>query len=104
MDDVRVHTGTLIADLILSEARSLKERRAVLRAVTQRLRNEGLAVAQIGPTELVQRAFLAVGAVSGSPSQVQQVLDGAERILFSSAFTIGEVRRFISSESYRSAR
>ena len=48
MDDVRVYTGTLVADLVLSYARSIKERRKPLQALIQRLRNHDFAVAQVG--------------------------------------------------------
>ena len=104
MDDVRTHIGTLIADLLLPGARSLKDRRAPLRALVQRLRNQDLAVAQVGPADLMQRVFLAVVAVSGSQRQVQQLLDGAERILFAGEFEVGEIRREVTSESFPSAR
>ena len=70
MDDVRTYTGTLIADLVLQEAQSLKDRRRAQRALVQRLLNREFALAQVGPADLVQRLFLAVSAVSGSEGLV----------------------------------
>ncbi len=102
MDDVRTYTGTLIADLILPAARSLKDRRAPQRALVQRLKNSDLAVAQVGPADLVQRLFLAVTAVSGSESLLVERLDGAERLLFASGFEVGELRRRIDVDSFPS--
>jgi uncharacterized protein YlxP (DUF503 family) len=99
MDDIRVYRGSLVADLVLRQARSVKERRGPLRAVIQKLRNQGLAVAQVGPQDRYQRAFLAVCAVSGSEHQVAGLLDAAERILFASNFEIAELRRDMTSES-----
>ncbi len=64
MDDVRVYTGTLIADLVLQEAHSLKDRRKPLRALVQRLRNHDFSVAQVGPADLMRRVFLAISVVS----------------------------------------
>ncbi len=104
MDDVRTFSGTLIADLVLPQARSLKERRAPQRALVQKLKNHDFAVAQVGPPDLVQRLFLAITAVSGSESLLEELLDGAERLLFSSGFEVGEVRRMIDVDSFYSGR
>lgn len=104
MDDVRTHTGTLIADLVLDSARSLKDRRGPQRALLQRLRNAGLNAAQVGPTDLVQRWFLAVAAVSGEAGHLEGLLDEAERIIFAGEFEVADLRRNTTTESYRSAR
>jgi uncharacterized protein YlxP (DUF503 family) len=102
MDDVRTFTGTLTADLVMTAARTLKDRRGPLRALVQKLKNQDLAVAQVGPADLSQRCFLAVGAVSGEEAQVSGLLDAAERILFASDFEIGELRRNIQVDSFHS--
>ena len=102
MDDVRIFTGTLIADLVLPHARSLKERRGPQRALVQKLKNHEFAVAQVGPAELVQRLFLAVTAVSGTESVLHGRLDEAERLLFASEFEVGDVRRLIGVETFYS--
>jgi len=104
MDDVRVFTGTLVVDLVMSSARTLKDRRAPLRSLVQKLRNQDLAVAQVGAAELVQRAFLAVTAVSGSENQLDGCLDAAERIIFASDFEVADLRRLDYLESFPSAR
>lgn len=93
MDDVRVHTCTLIADLQLRWAGSLKERRKELRSLVDRLRRDGFAVAQVGPADLHQRAFLAVSDVSGSPTRLAERLDAAERTLLDSEFEVGRLER-----------
>src|SRR5210317_288075 len=100
MDDVRIYTGTLIADLVLQESRSLKDRRSAQRALVQRLRNREFALAQVGPADLVQRVFLAVTAVSGSEGMVAERLDRAERIMFASDFEVADLRRIITSETF----
>jgi uncharacterized protein YlxP (DUF503 family) len=96
MDDLRVYTGTLIADLILAHARSKKDRRKPLQALVQRLRNRGFAVAQVGPSDLNQRVFLAVTAVAGGEGRLAEWLDAAERIIFASDFDVAELRREVS--------
>ena len=103
MDDVRVHTGTLIADLVLPSSGSLKDRRGPQRALVQRLRNANFSVAQVGPTDFLQRWFLAVTAVSGSPTQLNELLDSVERTIFATEFEVADLRRIISSETYPSS-
>jgi uncharacterized protein YlxP (DUF503 family) len=103
MDDVRIHTGTLVADLLLPHAQSIKDRRQALRSLTQRLVNRRFAVAQVGPTELRQRAFLAVTAVSGSAAGLDALLDEAERLMFASAFDVGDLRRDVRQDAFPSA-
>jgi uncharacterized protein YlxP (DUF503 family) len=102
LDDVRTYTGTLIADLVLPEARNLKEKRGPLRALKQRLRNHDFAVAQVGPADLVQRAFLAIAAVSGSPGALDELMDKAERMLFASGFEVADLRRLNDGETFHS--
>lgn len=104
MDDVRIYCGTLIADLVLQESRSLKDRRRAQRALVQRLRNREFALAQVGPADLMQRIFLAVTVVSGSESKVEDLLDSAERIMFASDFEVADLRRTITSETFYSGR
>ena len=102
MDDVRTYTGTLIADLVLNAARSLKDRRGPQRTLVQKLRNHDFAVAQVGPADLVQRLFLAVTAVSSSETRVDERLDGAERVLFASDFEVADLRRIITVDTFHS--
>ena len=102
MDDVRVYTGTLVADLVLAGARSLKDQRAPLRALVQRLRNQGFAVARVGPADLAQRAFVAVVAVSGEAGLAEARLDEAERLLYDAPFDIADLRRAVTVETFPS--
>ena len=104
MDDVRVHTSTLIADLRLPLAGSLKERRKELYGLVERLRHEGFAVAQVGPPDLHQRVFLAIAEVTGQPSRLAERLDEAERILFASEFEVCFLQRSENTWSDTSLR
>jgi len=99
MDDVRAHTGMLIADLVLPHATSLKDRRQALRALTQKLRNLQFATAQVGPSDLTQRVFLAVADVSGEVAQLEARLDAAERLVFDSEFEVASLHRDVRSWS-----
>jgi len=102
VDDVRIYTGTLTADLVLPGARSLKDLRAPLRALVQRLRNQDFAVARVGPADLIQRAFVAIAAVSGEADLVDGRLDEAERLLYDSPFEVADVRRGMTVETFPS--
>jgi uncharacterized protein YlxP (DUF503 family) len=102
VDDVRIYTGTLVADLVLPGSRSLKEMRAPLRALVQKLRNQEFAVARVGPAELAQRAFVAIVAVSGDGEVVEGRLDEAERELFASPFEVADLRRDVVVETFSS--
>jgi len=102
VDDVRTYSGTLTADLVMTAARTLKDRRSPLRALVQKLKNQDFAVAQVGPPDLIQRCFLAVSTVSSEESRVEGLLDAAERIIFASEFEVGELRRNIIVETYHS--
>lgn len=103
MDDVRIYTGTIVADLVLTSARTLKDRRGPQRAMIQKLKNQDYAVAQVGPTELIQRLFLVIVAVSGDDSQVEMRLDAAERLLFAGDFEVADLRRSVTVETYPSS-
>lgn len=100
MDDVRIYTGTLVVDLVLPGSRSLKELRAPLRALTQRLRNGDFAVARVGPASLAQRAFLAIATVSGDPDLVEARLDEAERLVYDAPFEVADARRRVDVETF----
>ena len=102
MDDVKIHHGTLVADLILPGSRSIKDRRQALRSVVQRLQNRRLAVAQVGPADLWQRAFLAVAAVASSAGVLDGLLDEAERVIFESDFEVADLRRDVRQEGFPS--
>lgn len=102
MDDVRLHTGYLLADLVLPQARQLKDLRQALRSLVQRLHNRRLAVAQVGPADLHQRAFLLVGAVAGSGGTLDDLLDAAERIIFAGEFEVADLRRDVRQDSFSS--
>lgn len=102
MDDIRLHTGHLFADLLLPHARQLKDRRQALRSLIQRLHNQRLAVAQVGPPDLQQRAFLLVGAVAGGRAVLDDLLDAAERIIFASEFEVADLRREVRQDSFAS--
>lgn len=73
--------GFLVADLLLGDIRSLKQKRAVLRPVLSALRRLEVSAAESGYLELHRRAEIGVGVVSGDWAHVRVVLQTCERLL-----------------------
>ncbi len=68
--------GTRIFDLHIPGCRSLKEKRAVIKSLKARLRNNfNVSVAEVDHQNLWQRSTIAVVAVNASGTYVNGVLD-----------------------------
>jgi uncharacterized protein len=81
---VPARVATLELDLHLPAARSLKAKRSVLRPLIEGLRHRyQVAVAEVDHQDLWQRAGVAVAAVAGTASHVDDVLDACERFVWS---------------------
>jgi len=79
-----VHVLALTVDLHLPQSSSLKDKRAVVKTITEGARRRHrVAAAETDHQELRQRAELAFAAVSSSRTQVNEVLDGVERFVWS---------------------
>ncbi|MCY3786083.1 MAG: DUF503 domain-containing protein [bacterium] len=85
----------MILDVRLPGARSLKEKRSVLRPILERLqRRFGVSVAEVAHQDLRQRAGLGVAAVSGSGAVLGRLLDDVERFVWAQPdVEVLEVRR-----------
>jgi uncharacterized protein YlxP (DUF503 family) len=74
--------GTLVADLLLGDVHSLKEKRGVVRPIVAELRRRfEVAVAETGDQDLHRRAEIAVALVAGDHAHAVAVLDACERLL-----------------------
>jgi uncharacterized protein YlxP (DUF503 family) len=68
----------------LPHARSLKDKRQVLRSVLETARHRhSVAAAEVGYQDLWQRTALGFAAVSGSAAHATDVLDEVERLVWS---------------------
>jgi uncharacterized protein YlxP (DUF503 family) len=77
-----VFTGSLVADLLLGDVHSLKEKRAVVRPVVAELRRRyAVAAAEVGDADLHRRARVGVAAVAADAGHVTEVLDACERLI-----------------------
>lgn len=93
-----LYVGVLEVELHIPEARSKKERRRVVKSITERVRNRyRVAAAEVGDAERLQAATLAFTTTAGSYKTVEQTLDTLERLVYSSEAEVPHVRRAIRS-------
>jgi uncharacterized protein YlxP (DUF503 family) len=79
-----MHAAALSVELHIPEARSLKDKRAVVRPIVDGSRHRfGVAAAEVGKQDRWQAAELAFAAVAGDASHVEQVLASVERFVWS---------------------
>ncbi len=72
--------GTLIVELYVSDALTLKDRRQVVKSLIGRIGERfNVSVAEVGGQDTRRRAALAVAAVSNSGVQVNKVLSAVLR-------------------------
>jgi hypothetical protein len=74
--------GTLVADLLLGDVHSLKEKRSVVRPIVAELRRRfEVSAAETGDQQLHRRAEVAVALATSSHAHATEVLDACERLL-----------------------
>ncbi len=79
-----MHVLAMQVDLHIPGPRSLKEKRSALRPLLDGLRNRhAVAVAEVDHHDLWQRATVGLAAVSSSPGHAEQLIDAAERFIWS---------------------
>ncbi len=79
-----LHACVLSVDVRIPAARSLKEKRTVVKHLVDACRSRfGVAAAEVGFQDQWQRAELGFAAVSGEQRQVEALLDSVERYVWS---------------------
>jgi len=74
--------GTLVADLLLGDVHSLKEKRAVVRPIVAELRRRfDVSAAETGEQALHRRSEVSVALVTGDHAHATDVLAACERLL-----------------------
>ena len=74
--------GVLVADVLLGDVRSLKQKRSVVRPIVADLaRRYSVSVAETGDHDLHRRAEVSVALVGGDHQHVREVLDNCERFV-----------------------
>jgi len=79
-----LHACALTVDLRIPASHSLKAKRATVKHLVEGCRSRfAVASAEVGFQDQWQRSELGFAAVSGSPGQVEDVLDAVERFVWS---------------------
>lgn len=79
-----MHVLVAEIELHVRSAQSLKAKRSVVTSIVRNLdQMHGVAAAEVDHLDLWQRAGLGVSVVGGSPGQVTEVMDAAERYVWS---------------------
>jgi uncharacterized protein YlxP (DUF503 family) len=79
-----VHVGLALVELHIPHSRSLKEKRAALKPVVEGLRQRfSLSVAEVDYQDKWQRALIGFAVVSGTYAHASEVVDAAERWVWS---------------------
>ena len=74
--------GLLTIELHIPDARSLKEKRFVLRSIKDRVRNKfNVSIAEIDANDLWQRCVLGVACVANERTIVNKMLDGVSNTI-----------------------
>jgi uncharacterized protein YlxP (DUF503 family) len=74
--------GVIIADLLLGEVHSLKQKRSVVRPIVAELRRRyEVSAAETGDQELYRRAEISVALVASDHAHAVEVLANCERLL-----------------------
>lgn len=86
--------GVAHVSLLLRHAQSLKDKRNVVKSLTQRLKNMGFSVAETAFAEEPKRASIGFSFVSGSGALVNEALDEAMRV-FVGNFEVLDTQRSV---------
>lgn len=82
--DLQMHVLVAAVDIHLPAAQSLKEKRSVVQSLVRQLdQRNGLAASEVAHHDLWQRCGLGVVAVSGSDRHATEMMDDAERYVWS---------------------
>jgi uncharacterized protein len=76
-----VVVGVIGWDIQIYEAQSLKEKRAVVKALKERLRKLNVSVAETGQQDLWQRAEITACVVATDRRQADSVLDRVDQVV-----------------------
>jgi uncharacterized protein len=79
-----MHAAAMEVDLHIPESRSLKAKRAAVKPIVEGLRRRfNVAAAEVDHHEQWQRSLIGVAAVASSHAHLNDILDEAERFVWS---------------------
>lgn len=91
--------GIIKVELFFRGCRTLKDRRGFLRSLKDRLSNMGFSVAQVGPPDIIQRAWIAAVCVSGDETGVTQMLTRAEKLMYNPEWELISIDKDIITDN-----
>jgi uncharacterized protein len=92
-------TIAVLVTIRIDDARSLKEKRAVVRSLVERLRHrKRLTAAEVGMQDRVQWAQVGFAVVSGSAAEAASVIEDAQRFVEAELIGRAEVIDVASDE------
>lgn len=84
--------GVARYDIFIPEARSLKDKRRVLRSITAKVQQKfQVSVAEVDYQDLWQRAGVGISCVSGTVDQCRKVLQEVEKTVGAAALDGAEI-------------
>ncbi len=78
-----MHVLALELRLRFPHAQSLKEKRSVMNSILDRLPRLGVSVAQVADQDVHDLGTIGIVTVSGSARQAEEIIDEAERLVWS---------------------
>jgi len=96
-----LHACTLTVDLRIPGIGSLKAKRSTVKHLVEACRSRfDVAAAEVGHQDQWQRSELGFAAVSGTPAQVDRVLDSVERYVWShpEVEVVGTARAWLETD------
>ena len=88
----RLMVGVGHVSLLFRHARSLKDKRQILKSITQKLRNQGFSVTESGFSDEPKRGSLGFSYVANNPTSTGKAMDDAMK-LFVGDFEVLETKR-----------
>ena len=76
-----MHAAAVRIELRLSDVRSLKTKRAILRPIIRRLRAMELSVSEVDNQDAWQRATLGVAVVAPAAGRLDEIVAAVQRLL-----------------------
>ena len=90
--------GFVRVELYFRGCRTLKDRRGFLRSLKDHLSNIGFSVAQVGPSDIIHRAWLAAVCVSGTETAASRMLDRAEKLMYNPEWELISINKDIITD------
>ncbi|MFM8270312.1 MAG: DUF503 domain-containing protein [Pseudomonadota bacterium] len=97
MED-KLFVGIARVSLFFRQSRNLKDKRAVLQSLKQKLRNKGWSVVEVGHQDDFKKAFLGFSYVASSAHAMEQAFNEAADVLIGRFEVVRKTREILELE------